>query len=34
VLAAWVLLFVAGTVIGSRVFSRLKDSNAANGRIA
>jgi hypothetical protein len=31
VLAAWVLLFVAGTVIGSRVFSRLKDSNGGSG---
>jgi hypothetical protein len=31
VLAAWVLLFVAGIVIGSQVFSRLKDSNGGSG---
>jgi putative drug exporter of the RND superfamily len=31
VLAAWVLLFVAGIVIGSQVFSRLKDSNGGPG---
>jgi hypothetical protein len=31
VLAAWVLLFAAGTVIGSRVFSRLKDFQRGSG---
>jgi len=31
VLAAWVLLFVAGIVIGSQVFHRLKDSNGSPG---
>jgi RND superfamily putative drug exporter len=31
VLLAWVLLFVAGIVIGSQVFSRLKDSNGSSG---
>jgi putative drug exporter of the RND superfamily len=31
VLLAWVLLFVAGIVIGSQVFSHLKDSNGSGG---
>jgi putative drug exporter of the RND superfamily len=31
VLLAWVLLFVVGIVIGSQVFSRLKDSNGGAG---
>jgi putative drug exporter of the RND superfamily len=31
VLAAWVLLFMVGTVIGGGVFTRLKDSNASSG---
>jgi RND superfamily putative drug exporter len=31
VLLAWALLFVAGIVIGSQVFSRLKDSNGGSG---
>jgi putative drug exporter of the RND superfamily len=31
VLAAWVLLFVAGIVIGSQVFHRLKDTNGSPG---
>jgi putative drug exporter of the RND superfamily len=31
VLLAWVLLFVAGIVIGGQVFSRLKDTNSSSG---
>jgi putative drug exporter of the RND superfamily len=31
VLAAWVLMFAAGTVIGGGVFSRLKDTNVGSG---
>jgi RND superfamily putative drug exporter len=31
VLAAWVLLFMVGTVIGGGVFTRLKDSNTGSG---
>src|SRR6516162_347389 len=31
VLAAWMLLFVAGVAIGSTVFSHLKDSNGGAG---
>ena len=34
VLAAWVLLFVAGVVIGSQVFSRLKDTNSGSSESA
>ena len=31
VLAGWMLLFVAGIMIGSMVFGRLKDSNGGAG---
>src|SRR5262245_52541151 len=31
ILLAWVILFVAGMVIGSQVFSRLKDTHGGSG---
>ena len=34
VLVAWVLLFVAGIVIGGQVFSRLKDTNSGSAESA